>query len=184
LVVSETGEDSGLVGLKGQARCLDMTLVRGAAVKLKGIIWWTFKDYPPNGWYYGLVNDAFQPKPSYDALQTLASELNGYKFKGNFTNKPGFGGLEAYRFKQGDEFKFVVWAATFTPPPVPELYYPPCSWLRHKKLATFDATELRVVEFLGKVKNITDNSPKDKDPALGRIAIMVKSAPRIVEINP
>ena len=67
LFVTETGEDSLTLGLPQQARCLDITFVRGASAKLKGIVWWTFKDhlnYPPppeQPWSYGIVDVNFNP---------------------------------------------------------------------------------------------------------------------------
>ena len=126
----------------------------------------------------------FQSQLSYTALSRLTTELSGFKSKKNFTNTTGFAGVEAYQFKKGSTFKYVVWSATFTPPPPPALYHPQCSWERTKKLATFMATSLRVVDYLGKTKTISDNSKKDKDPAVGKIAFKVKASPKIVQVNP
>ena len=151
------------------------------------MIWWTFRDFPDsatppaNTWKYGLVDQDFNPKPSYLAMQTLASELNGFKAKGNWSHGEGFAGIEAYRFKSATSNKIVVWSATFTPPPAPLLYNPPCSWIREARLATFNASAVRVVDHLGKAKTIQDNAKKDKDPTVGKIAIKVNSTPKIIE---
>jgi hypothetical protein len=149
-------------------------------------VWWTFRDYsdsapfPSNTNKYGIVDQDLQPKPSYTTMQMLATELNGYKFKKSFSGSAGFADVEAYRFKSGKQFKFVVWSSKIAAAtPAPE-----CSWARVTRVATFDAKKLRVVNYLNKVKNIKDNSKKDLDKSPGKIAINVTSAPVIVEINP
>lgn len=186
LFVTETGEDSLSIGLNAQARCLDITLVRGAAAKLKGVVWWTFQDhanYPPppsSPWQFGIVDKDMQPKPSYTALLTLTTELNAYAFKKNLSGKPGFVSVESYRFAKPGSVKYVVWASSYKS----TSYDPECSWPRNPKLATFDATKLRVVDYLGKVRTIKDNSKKDKDKTVGKIAIRLTGTPKIVQINP
>jgi hypothetical protein len=186
LLVTETGEDSLSIGLKGQARCLDILLVRGAAAKLKGIIWWTFRDFPDNApppsntWKYGVVDQNLQPKPAYTAMQVLVEQLNGFDFNKNLSGKSGFAGVEAYRFKGGGDTKIVVWSSSIRQ----VTYAPDCSWARHKRLATFKGQSIKVVGFMGNEVVITDNSKKDKDKTVGRIAINVNGNPRIVELNP
>ncbi len=191
LFVSETGESSnaGWINAQAQARCLNMTLVRGAASKLSGIIWWTFSDFsdsapaPQNSWKYGIVDQNLQPKPSYTALKTLVAELNGLKYSKTMTNKTGFAGVEAYYFAGGGMKKYIVW--TFNQPKPPDPWVQPeCAWLRNVGKATFQATSLRVVNYLGKVKTIADNSKKDQNPAVGSITIRVDGNPQIVQINP
>lgn len=194
LFVTETGEDSSPVSddgvsEKGQARCLTMTLTRGAANKLEGVIWWTFRDHaePHSNWDYGVVRMDLSKKPSYTALQTLAAELNGYNFEKMLTNKSGFTGVEAYRFGGISGKKYVVWSASATRGANVE-----CSWSRSTKLASFQAQTLRVVNGAGvlnkadviKVKIIQDGSKKDKNPAAGIIGINVGASPMIVQINP
>jgi hypothetical protein len=187
LFVTETGEysanDGSWTDAKGQARCLNMTMVRGAAAKLTGIIWWTFSDFPNSTWTYGIVNQNLQPKSSYTAFQTLSAELNGLNFTKTKSNKSGFKGVEAYYFAGSGAKKYVVWAFSKPNPPDPWVQ-PECAWPRYTNKATFKATKLRVVNYLGVVKNIKDNSNKDKDPAVGSIAIMVGADPLIVQINP
>lgn len=190
LLVTETGEDSLSLGLQAQARCLDITMVRGISTKLKGIIWWTFKDFPDsnpppsNTWKYGLVDENFQPKPSYTALSTLSVELNGFKYKKSFSGTPGLENVEAYQFKKGSTFKYVVWSGNTPTPQPPRLYDPPCSWNRSKQMASFTANKIRVVDYLGKIKTIKDNSKKDKNPAVGKIGFIVQDDPKLVQINP
>ena len=186
LFVTETGErpTRDWVGLDGQARCLNRTMVRGAAVKLTGIIWWTFRDSIDNpDWKYGIVNQNLQPKPSYTALQTLVTELNGLEYSKTKSNKTGFKGVESYYFVGGGMKKYVVWAFSKANPPDPWVK-PECDWPRNTAKATFKATKLRVVNYLGVVKTIKDNSKKDQDPAVGSIAIKVSGDPLIVQINP
>ncbi len=186
LFVTETGEDSISIGLQGQARCLDITFVRGAAAKLAGVVWWTFQDFPDdadwpyNTWKFGIVNQNRQPKPSYNALVTLTTELNGYVYKKTLSNTANLRGVEAYRFAKGKSAKFVVWSSTYQS----TSYDPECSWPRVSKLAKFDAKKIRVVDYLGNAKTIKDNSKKDKDKTGGKIGIIVTGSPQIVQINP
>lgn len=188
LFITETGADSSPltedgVGDLGQARCLTMTMVRGAAIQLAGITWWTFRDHgaPHTEWDYGIVDENLNPKPSYTALKTIVAELNGVDFSKTKTNKTGFKGLESYLFVGSGAKKFVVWG---TPNKPKEDWKPECSWPRYTNKATFKAKTLRVVNYLGKVKNIKDNSKKDLDPAVGSIAIKVGADPVIVQLNP
>jgi hypothetical protein len=187
LFVTESGVSSSRygVGLNGQARCMTITMVRGAAAKLNGVIWWTFKDFADNSehpdWKYGIVDQNLQPKLSYTALQTMANELDGVTFKKNMTNTTNFSGVEAYSFVGNGMNKFVVWGIGIKPS---DSTIPECAWSRAKKLATFKAKNLRVVTYLGAVKTIQDNSKKDKDPRVGYMAIKVGNNPLIVQLNP
>ncbi len=188
LYVTETGEDSSAswVGLTGQAHCLTEVMTRGAAAGLKGVVWWTFEDQPPtapppmNTWRYGIVDDAMTPKPSYAALQTLTTELNNYTFNKTFSNKKGYTSVEAYRFKSGKSKKFVVLSSSIMTPS----FYSACAWARNPKLVTFKAKSLRVVDYLGGMTTIADNSKQDKDKTVGSMAIKVAGDPKIVTINP
>lgn len=192
LFVTETGEPSlnSWIGLNGQARCLHINMVRGAAAKLHGIIWWTFRDFldteppPRNKWKYGIVDQNLHPKPSYKALKTVATELNGYKYKKTLSDTTGFGNVEAYQFKNKKSFKVVVWSNSLITPPPPDLYDPKCSWQRNPRVATFSAKKLRVVDYLGKPKKVKDNGGRDLNKEVGEIAISVTGDPQIVQINP
>ncbi|MBI4670400.1 MAG: hypothetical protein HY741_01860 [Chloroflexi bacterium] len=188
LFVSETGEDSqnALVGLQGQARCLNRTMIRGAAAKLEGLVWWTFQDFPDsapwpqNLWKYGVVDQNLQPKPSYTAFKTIASELNGLSYRKTLSNKTGFSSIEAYRFVGQGATKIVVWSSSIKS----QSNKTECAWTRNTKLATFKAKRLRVVSYLGSVKLIKDNSKADKNKTVGQIAIKVGADPLIVQLNP
>jgi hypothetical protein len=188
LFVGETGEDSlsSNIGPAGQVQCLQMTMVRGAAAKLKGIIWWTFRDFPDtdapprNKWKYGVVDQNNQPKVSYTAFKTLATELNNYKYKGTYSNTAGFAGIEAYRFLNAGKYKYVVWSSTIAN----QSKKSNCSWDRVKRPVTFTATKIRTVNPKGKQKVIVDNSKKDLDKTVGKIAIKVGGQAMVVQINP
>lgn len=186
LFVTETGANSYSLGEKLQAQCVTITFVRGAAAKLAGVVWWTFKDHsnqeepPADTWNYGIVRANLAPKPSFTAMQTLTSQLNGYAFKKNLSNKASFASIEAYRFSQGTTAKIIVWSASHQERP----YTAECSWARNPKLATFTANKIRVVDYLGKFKTIRDNGNQDRNPADGKISITVTGTPKIVELNP
>lgn len=185
LFVTETGVNSYDVGERLQAHCVGITYVRAAAAKLKGLIWWTFRDYPTlpptatSTWKYGIFREDNSPKKSFTALQTLTTELNGFKLKKGSPGG-GFQSIEAYRFGQGSTIKFVVWSASVGGQP----YTPQCAWPRNLKTATFDAKTIRVVKDTGKDRTIKDNGNKDQDKTKGKIAITVGGAPLIVQINP
>lgn len=188
LLVTETGEDSSpnWVGLQGQAHCLEITLVRGAAAGLKGIVWWTFEDFPDsappprNTWKYGIADENLQPKPSYQTLQTLASELNGLDFKNAVSDKPGMAQVEGYRFAGGGVTKYVVWSNSIRS----TSYKSGCAWARNSRPVTLKASSLRVVNYQGQVNMVLDNSKRDQDPQTGSITIRVGNAPKIVQIIP
>lgn len=182
LFVTETGENSSAMGQIAQAHCLDMTLVRGAASKLKGIVWWTYRDSDdPSPVKFGIVDQNSQPKSSFNALKTLVTELNGFKFKKNLTNTAGFSEVEAYQFKHKKINKYVVWSASLISKTD---YSQACSWSRNARTATFAANALRVVDYLGKAKKVKDNSKRDLDKTKGSIAISLTDKPQIVQVNP
>lgn len=185
LFVSETGMDSApnSVGRNGQASCLEIILVRGVAADLQAIVWWTFKDMPDNvppAWKYGVVDENLQPKPAYTTLQTLTGELNGFNLERTVSGKPGFADIEAYRFSNGVTTKYVVWSSLYKS----TSYKPECHWPRVKRMATFKAKNLRVVDYQGNATTIADNSTPDKDKTKGNIAIVLKGTPKIVEPLP
>lgn len=184
LFVGESGSESYSDGLDGQARCLSLNMVRGAAAKLKGMIWWTFKDFDDSSaqptWKYGIVDQNFQRKLSHAALKTLVTELNNYKYNGTFTGQPDFQEIEAYRFVSKGLFKYVVVSSSIAS----QAKTSNCAWDRNTRVVKFNATSLRVVSYIGKAKTVKDNSKKDLDPAVGRIGIKAGSNPQIVQINP
>ncbi len=186
LFVTETGEDSGWIGEKNQARCLQLEMVRGAAAKLKGVVWWTFRDFPDNApppqntWKYGLVKQDLTPKPAYVALQTLVAQLEGYNYRKKMSDRPGFENIEAYKFENNGAAKIFVMSSLHKS----SSYKPECSWPRYTRTVTFRAKALEVVSYLGQVTSIADNSKKDKDKTPGKIAIKVGKDPKIVRINP
>lgn len=187
LFVTETGENSTYMGAPAQAHCLDMTLVRGASSKLRGVVWWTYQDVPDadpqhkSTVKFGIVDQYSQPKPSFFALKTLITELRGLTYKRNLSNQTGFQDVEAYQFGKKKIVKIVAWSSSLIPKTD---YSQSCSWSRNARLATFSANALRVVDHLGKAKTIKDNSKKDLDKTAGKIAILLTDKPQIVQINP
>jgi hypothetical protein len=189
LFVTETGIPSiaPYANLEGQARCLDINMVRGAAGGLKGIVWWTFKDFADNDplpwrreWKYGIVDQNMEIKPAYTAMQVLSSELDNFNFDKSLGGKKDYKELELYRFKGGGVTKFAVWSSSIKSTSTGL----DCSWVRNKKLAFFKANTIRVVDYLGKVKTIKDGTKKDKDTRAGYVGIMVAGSPKIVQLNP
>lgn len=184
LFVGETGSESLSNGQDGQARCLYLNLVRGAAAKLKGMIWWTFKDFDDNSsqptWKYGIVDQNYERKVAFFALKTLVTELNNYKYKDTHSGQADFKDVEAYRFFSRGLTKYVIVSSSIAS----QAKRSNCAWDRNNRIATFNATTLRVVKLAGKAKTVRDNSKKDLDPAVGRIAVKVGTNPLVVQIDP
>jgi hypothetical protein len=176
LFVSETGNDSRLNGADGQSRCVAITMVRGMAVNLRTVVWWTFMDNPDRGWYYGLVDTDTNPKPAYRAYQNLFDELNGWTYKKKRANAAL---VEGYLFTRDGTKKWVLWSAVTQPD-----YISPCAYERKMQRANFKAKRLRVVDLYGNAKFIRDNRRGDLNPQLGRITIRVTGAPIYVTLNP
>jgi hypothetical protein len=95
-----------------QASYLVRSIVRSLDEDIDGYIWYTLNG---PGWRYtGLLNQQYQPMPSYQAYQTLAQELD----KARFVGAVSYGeGVEAYAFRNAGEEVHVIWAIedqTFT----------------------------------------------------------------------
>lgn len=182
LFVGETGVDSARAGEQKQANCLVMTMIRGKAFGLRGVIWWTFQDVPARDWGYGVVTANLEPKPSYYAFQTLARELNGYVFTQNLSGLPRFTNHEAYRFTQAGKTKLVIWSADIPTPGGG----PPCALTRKKHAVTFapHVSRIEIVTTTGQRSFVLDNGAGDLDPTVGTIRIQVGSDPVIVQPNP
>lgn len=183
LLVTETGESSSDQNIKssGQARCVDTQVVRGAAAKLKGVVWWTFRDRPdPDTWKYGLVDQDLNPKPSYTAMETVVEQLNGYVFNKIMSNRSGFAGVEAYKFKSGTAVKYFVMSSALKPGGHPF----DCAAPRYKKVAVVKAKRIEIVDYMGGARTLEDNAKKDKDKRVGYIGFKVGADPKFVRVNP
>lgn len=100
-----------------QSRYVFTVYVRGLSLGATNITWYGLKIYHPilPGDYQGLLYDTRdglalnnQPKPAYYAYQTLARELNGYKFSNTVSNSSG---AEAYIFTHPCQSeKIIAWS--------------------------------------------------------------------------
>ena len=181
LLVGETGADSESNSADGQARCMEMTMVRGAASGLRGVVWWTFRDEPLNSWYFGVVSEDYAPKPSYTAFQTLTRELSGFRYVSTLTGTTDFSEIEAYEFNVAGKKKIVLWSirrmgdgSTFA-----------CANARWGRIATFgpNVTQVRLVHMDGTQTGIPDGGARDKDTRTGYIGIQVDN-PTIAQPYP
>lgn len=177
LLVTETGEDSQTWGLQPQANCLTITMVRGVAVGLQGVIWWTLRD-GPNWGTSGLTDESLTPKLSYSALQTLNRELNGYTFSATKTDTTGFSHVEAYEFKRDGSTKTVVWSSVTSTSISAQ-----CASARLTKMAVFgpNVGYARISDVTGAVSIIKDNNAGDQDSRAGYIGINAKDRPLFVQ---
>jgi hypothetical protein len=182
LLVTETGIDSPSYGQAAQAFCLNRTMVRAGASGLRGILWWTFRDQPPYGLYYGLVKEDLSQKASYLALRTLTRELDGFVYSATRTKTTGFGGIEAYEFKRGADTKLVLWSTVISDASASE----PCARPRDSRRATFGpgVSRLRIVDLTGAVSSFKDNTAGDLDTRAGYMAFSVAGRPKFVQPNP
>lgn len=182
MFVGETGVDSVWTGEQQQANCLIMTMTRGKAFGLRGMIWWTFQDLPARNWYYGVVNPDFAPKPSYYAFQTIARELKGYAFDKTLSGISGFNYVEAYQFINGSHTKVVVWSDAIAQ----TRGGPPCALFRENRGASFGprVSRLDIVNTAGAASVLLDNGVGDVDSRVGIIKLNVGSEPLFIQPSP
>jgi hypothetical protein len=178
MFVTETGDDSqaGWIGADGQSRCLTISYVRGLAISLQMIVWWTFVDNPNKNWYYGLVDTNKNVKPSYGAFQTLFGELNGWTYVKPWTKNDS---IEGYLFTDGVNKKWVVWSNL-----AQSDGKSPCAYPRAATTMNFKAKRLRVTDLYDNAKIIRDNRKGDLNPLKGRMRISLDGSPQYVVPNP
>ncbi len=170
LVVSETGSNSKTVGDQEQSEFAVKTLTRALANGVAHAVWWTFQDVedskpaPVSTWKFGLIDQDQQPKPSYNAYQTVSHQLTGATFTGPLQVEGG----EGYLFSQGDSNKAVVWSVSDQPIAV-----------------TFSGRALQVTDMFGGGRVVQDNADDDHDKSDGRIALQVDKKPVYIQlVNP
>jgi hypothetical protein len=177
LFVTETGEDSAKswIGVDGQSQCTVRNLVRGIAADLHSVTWWTFRDYPQYGWYYGVVDANLAPKQSYMAYQTLVQNLRG----ANFIKMKSAKHAEAYLFDKGGKAFVVAWSGAET-----SNGKAPCANPRRWVPLNFMTERLRVSDMYGNTMEIADNDEFDLNADTGKIKLMVDGYPRYFTLNP
>lgn len=181
MFVTETGMDSRQYGDQAQAICTVTQMVRGNVVGLQSVFWWTARDKPTAGNYYGLLTDTLGPKPAFYAFQTLTRQLDGLSFTAALKGTTGFTGIEAYQYQGGTTTRTVLWSAV-----IPTGGSALCGAPRTSKTAIFgpNVARLRVVEMSGVDSSVKDNASGDLDTRVGYVGISVAERPRFVETNP
>ena len=125
--------------LAEQARYLIKGNVRGLAAGITNIIWYSLITNDSHN--QGLLFDNLEPKPAFNAFQTLVRELRGFDYQQTIANNS----VEAYVFKSpgsGRE-KVVAWG--------------------RGKLTFESASRLRVVDRNGNITDIEDGGLGDYD---------------------
>lgn len=90
---------------RDQANYVVRLYVRGWAQGLVGVMWYTLNG---PGWRQGgLLDENQQPRPAYQALRFLASQLDGARYEGPLST--GDPNLEAYTFRRGTTRISVYW---------------------------------------------------------------------------
>ena len=178
LFVTETGEGSEpqWIGLDGQSQCVVRNFVRAVGADLRAVTWWTFLDYPDKGWYFGVVDEAFVPKPSYLAYQVLTDQLRDASFL-NRRKKPKL--VEAHVFEQNGKRKWIAWSADLVRNGKAQ-----CAAPRNPRALTLKAKRLKVTDMYGSSYVFRDNGKKDLDPRKGKMRLRVDGLPHYILVNP
>ena len=96
-------------GDEGQSRYLVYTQVRGASWGIRAVTWFKMTDVAQK---WGLVDEAYQKKPSYWAYEVLTRQLEGAVPLGSASLTEG---IEAYEFRLPDGgSKTVLWSTDET----------------------------------------------------------------------
>ncbi len=111
LICSETGSrghpDWG--GDEQQSRYVVKAFVRGRAAGLPIVIWFTALDTTIPESLYGLYDESYRPKPSYDAFATASSMIVGSEYAWALSSKEtGSPDLEGYLFSRPDGRSLIV----------------------------------------------------------------------------
>lgn len=177
LFVTETGEDSGptWIGQRGQSECVVRNMVRGLGADLRMVTWWTFLDYPTKGWYYGVLDGSYNPKPSYQAYQTMVQNLRG----ATFVSMKDAKFTEAYTFDKDGKTLVVAWSAA-----AQSNGKAACAYPRNLIRLTFKASRLGVSDMYGNSMVIVDNDENDINGRVGKIRLIVDGSPRYFTLDP
>ena len=142
--------------------------VRGMALGLQAIIWYTL-DYPGFLHYNTSLLDAQgQPKPAYRAYQTLSAELSNVRFVR--TSNFGSPDVEGYVF-QIDASPREIWVLWRTSSGTTNVNF---------SVAELGHDGLRVVDKYDNERQLTDNAD-DGTPGDGQITLAVSEEPLIVQ---
>ncbi len=135
------------------------------------MLWFQAVDRPDKtgGYYYGLMDSNLTPKPSYNAYNTLATELTGRAFFQNHNFITGDTAAEGYDFSGGGEERWVVWRNED-------------ATVSHDFDVNGNGNALRVVEKDGAETIVVDGSSDDLDGAEnGIVRIGLGPSPLILQ---
>jgi hypothetical protein len=173
LIVTETGHNSNDFPQHAstpeiQAGYVIKLLTQALASGLDVMVWWTWSDYETYQYTpgeNGLLDRDLQPKPSYYAYQTAASQLGQATFD-SIVSSGELGGadVQAYQFQRGNPL-YVMWANE-----------------RESKGVSLPGRTASVTDYVGhRVAQIADAADGAAD---GRVRVTVGSSPVYVEVTP
>ena len=172
VICTETSWLSSWGGDELQSRYVVKGYVRGMAAELEVIVWFEIGDRSDAD-RPGLLDSAWQPKPSYWAFQAMTAMLDGALYQRPLTlAETGSEQIEGYVFQTCGRRLDVVWTEDDTP-------YDPDD--DPSLSLTVQAQTLRTVDKFG---NGTWHNDGDDGVADGQITILVGGSPLYLEYNP
>jgi hypothetical protein len=152
-----------------QSRYVAKSYARSMVADLKYVIWFTLQDSgeDPRGW--GLLDGSLDPKPAYNAYQTLTTELEGARYKRALTSAEtgGWSETEGYLY-------------TFCRVSPKEIYV---VWTNEEidRTLTVAADRIRKVDKYGGATMIEDGADGKVD---GKVSLTIGPSPLYLEVNP
>lgn len=172
VICTETSWLSSWGGDELQSRYVVKGYVRGMAAELEVIVWFEIGDRSDAD-RPGLLDSAWQPKPSYWTFQAMTAMLDGALYQRPLTlAETGSEQIEGYVFQTCGRRLDVVWTEDDTP-------YDPDD--DPSLSLTVQAQTLRTVDKFG---NGTWHNDGDDGVADGQITILVGGSPLYLEYNP
>jgi hypothetical protein len=95
-----------------QSRYVMQAFVRSMAADIDIAVWFTLRDITDGfPFLFGLLDDNYDPKPSYTAFSTLTSQLSGARYFRTLTvAETGSQAGEGYAFAAAEQTVYVAWS--------------------------------------------------------------------------
>jgi hypothetical protein len=170
-ICTESGAWSKLGGGSDeiQSRYVAKLYARSMAADLKYVIWFTLQDSAVDPRSWGLLDDSLDPKPAYNAYQTLTTELEDARYKRALTSAEtgGWSETEGYLYtccRVSPKEIYMVWTNEEIDRPL-----------------TVAADRIRRVDKYGGATMIEDGADGKVD---GKVSLTIGPSPLYLEVNP
>ncbi|MGC9350061.1 MAG: hypothetical protein ACP5JG_18115, partial [Anaerolineae bacterium] len=174
IICTETGNNGAEKwgGDEQQSRYVVKAFVRGVAARLPIVIWYTNSDVTNTDFKPGLLDESYQPKPSYAALDTVARMISGATYVQTMSAaQTGSLHIEGYTFTKLDGRRLdVVWTeddTRYRPEDNPVLPF------------YASASSVKVTDKLGQWSEVINDG--DDGTVDGRVRITVTGSPLFLE---